>query len=123
MASPKSWSSRIDNQRFVAVDMLVVRDGRQQHIFVQMVRGADVDNVDLGVFGDLPVIGDRHVRLHPGASLPGGFHPGGANVGDTGPERCLRIIQRQGQMRIGVHLSDKSETQNADSVCFHVKIR
>jgi len=110
---------RIHYQRLIAVNMLVVRNGGKQHIFVEMVRCADVDNINLRIFSDLPVIDHRYLRLNLSTSILGGFHPGGSDMGYAGMKVCMGIVKRNGLVSIGVHLADKSETKNADIVCFH----
>jgi len=84
-----------------------------------MVRRADMDNVDIRVFSNIPIIRNRHLCLNLLASLAGSFHIGGSDMGYAGPKVRSRIIKGNRLVRIGVHLTDKPETENADGVCFH----
>ena len=43
------------HQRLVAIDVLLMPDGGEQGVFVQVVGRADVDDVDRRILGDSPV--------------------------------------------------------------------
>ena len=107
------------HQRLVAIDVLVVLDGRQQGVLVQMVGRANVDDVDPRVFGDLAEIGHRRFGPEHAAGPLGRLGSTGGHVGDLRHQRRRVIEQRQIPIPVGVDLADIAEADNADTVGFH----
>ena len=104
------------HQRFVAVDVLLVGDGREQGLLVEMIGRGDVDDVDLGVLSDDAVVGGRYVGANRLSGLFGGLRPAGYDMGDPGCKRHRVVEQWQVQVAVGMDLADEAESQDADAV-------
>ena len=108
-------------KRLVAVDVLLVGDGREQGLAVAVVGRADVDDVDVGVLGHGAEIGRRHLGPDHLPGLFGRFRPAGDDVRNPGRKRRRIVVERQGRVAVGMDLADHAETEDAD-VNFHGKV-
>ena len=106
-------------ERLVAVDVLVVADCRQERLAVEIVRRADVHNVDVRIFRDFPVVCHRVDCAGLQSALFRSLRSGGADMRDSAAEFPLIVKERNVPVPVGVNLSDESESDDADRVDFH----
>lgn len=107
-------------QRLVAVNVLVVPDCGHERFEMQVVRRADVHNVDIWIFRDFTVIGDSVFRSDLRRTL---FRSGGlrcADVRDSGFELLLIVKQRNVHVPVGMNFADESESDHSGFINFHV---
>ena len=107
------------HQGFLAVDVFLLGDRREQGFAVPVVGCADVDDIDVGVLGHRAEIGRGHVGPEQPPGLFGRFRPPGDDVRDPGRKRRRIVVKRQGRIAIGMHLADHAETEDANAIGFH----
>ena len=86
---------------------------------MEVVRRADIYNVDIRIFRDFTVIGDRVFRSDLRRTL---FRSGGlrcADVRDSGFELLLIVKQRNVHVPVGMNFADESESDHSGFINFH----
>ncbi len=108
----------VERKRLLAPDVLARRERGERHLAVQVVRGADVDDVDRGIGDELPPV----ARGAPESERAGGIH--GVRLVTVRQDFADRRgdVREHGAdtlKRNGVRAADESAADEADSIVLH----
>ena len=98
--------------------MFAVGDSGHDGFIMFIIGGADVHNINIGVFCDLTEIGYRMFRTHHGTTFLSSFDVTGTDMGDTASEILLVIVHGDIQMPVSVYFTDESETDHPYLIFF-----
>ena len=106
------------HQGFVAVDVLLMGDRREEGLAVPVVGRADADDVDVGILGHCAEIGGGHVGPDQPPGLFGRFRPRCDDVRNPGRQRRRIVVKRQCRIAVCMYAADHAETENANAAGF-----
>ena len=102
----------------VAVNMFAVGDSGHDGFIMFIIGGADIHNIDIGIFCDLTEIGDCVFRTYHGTALLRCFDVTGTDMGDAASEILLVIVHGDVQVAVSVYFTDESETDHPYFIFF-----
>ena len=107
-----------NRQWFVAVNVLSMRHCAQNGILVEIVRRADVNDIDVRILRDFAIIRNAF-RIQKLCCRRGRFRTARADVGNLRLERQLAKEERQIFMRERMDFANITETNDTDAIRFH----